>query len=513
MAVEGEQARERAEAAAAAYEAALGDARGDRRARGAFYTPPELVDWILDRALTSPSHRVLDPACGTGHFLVAAARRLGDVRAVHGSDLDAEAVRLARARLAALDPTVPAEEIAARVRVADGLEAWSGERFDAVVGNPPFLGQLRRRTAGRTGGLGAYTDTSAAFLHRSLSLVEAGGVVALVQPLSVLAARDAGPVRAEVAERGAVVDFWCHDRPVFEGTPVLTCVPVVRIGATGGVAPEGWGALAAPAFGIPPVQLPADTGVLGDVATCTADFRDQYYGLRPYVRDAGPGEVAVPPAGHAPLVTSGLIDPAESRWGSVPTRFARTPYDAPLVDLDALRAGADETGADGALARWADARLVPKVLVAAQGRVVEAVADVEGCWLPSVPVLTAVPRERDADALWRLLALTLAPPVVADAAARYLGTGLTPGSIKVSARQLTAFPLPSDRRAWSEAAGLARAAQAAGPEERPGALAAVGAAMTRAYGLDPRGDGEEVLSWWLGRLARADRRSTVRGDG
>ncbi|MEQ6899478.1 class I SAM-dependent methyltransferase [Nocardioides sp. YIM 152588] len=492
--------RESAEAAAAAYEAALGDARGDRRARGAFYTPPALVAWILDRALTPETRRVLDPACGTGHFLVAAARRLGDVRAVHGSDLDPEAVRLARARLAALDPTVPAEEIAARVRVADGLESWAGEAFDAVVGNPPFLGQLRRRTAGQTGGLGAYTDTSAAFLHRSLSLVRPGGIVALVQPLSVLAARDAGPVRAGVAERGAVVDFWCHERPVFEGTPVLTCVPVVRAGATGGVGPDGWGALAAPSFGIPAVDLPTAAGVLGDVAACTADFRDQYYGLRPYVRDARPGEVAAPPPDHAPLVTSGLIDPAEPRWGSVPTRFARNPYDAPLVDLAALRAGPDP-----ALARWAEARLVPKVLVAAQGRVIEAVADAAGGWLPSVPVLTVVPRGPEPGVLWRVLALTLAPPVVADAAARYLGTGLTPGSIKVSARQLSGLPLPTDRTAWAEGAELARRAQEAPSDERPEVLAAVGAAMTRAYGLDPEGDGAEVLAWWRDRLPRGDR--------
>ncbi|WP_183101471.1 N-6 DNA methylase, partial [Nocardioides pelophilus] len=146
--------RERTEALATAYEDRLvAELPDERRTRGAFYTPPGLVDWILDRALTRGASRVLDPACGTGHFLVAAARRLGDVRAVHGSDLDPEAVRIARLRLQAEDPTVPAEEIAARVRVADGLTAWEGERFDAVVGNPPFLGQLKRRTAGQRGGL------------------------------------------------------------------------------------------------------------------------------------------------------------------------------------------------------------------------------------------------------------------------------------------------------------------------------------------------------------------------
>ena len=58
-------------------------------------------------------------------------------------------------------------------------------------------------------------------------------MVALVQPLSVLAARDAGPVRRRVGEVGAVVDLWVATGPVFDDTDVLTCVPVVRIGAPG----------------------------------------------------------------------------------------------------------------------------------------------------------------------------------------------------------------------------------------------------------------------------------------
>ncbi|MDZ5622312.1 N-6 DNA methylase [Nocardioides sp. HM23] len=471
--------RERAESLATAYEDRLAvDLTDQRRAQGAFYTPPELVSWILDHALAPATTRVLDPACGTGHFLVAAARRLGDVRAVHGSDLDAEAVRIARLRLRAEDPTVPLEEIESRVRVADGLTAWEDATFDAVIGNPPFLGQLKRRTAGQRGGLAAYTDTSAAFLHRALDLVVRGGTVALVQPLSVLGARDAGPVRERVAELGAVTDLWVSDRPVFRGTSVLACVPVVRSGASGGPGPDQWGRLAAPSFGIPAVQLAAGAGRVGDLAVCTADFRDQYYGLVPHVRDGGAG---------APLITSGLIEPAACDWGSRPTRFARQRYDAPVVDVAAVRAGP--------LGSWVDARLVPKVLVAGQGRVIEAVVDERGEWLPSVPVVTVVPH--DANDLWRVLAVLLAPPVVADAAARYVGTGLTPGSVKVSARQLAGLPLPADRVAWATGAELARRAQHGSDADRPALLSAVGEAMTAAYGA-----GAASLDWWRARIGR-----------
>jgi hypothetical protein len=150
-----------------------------------------------------------------------------------------------------------------------------------------------------------------------------------------------------------------------------------------------------------------------------------------------------------------------------------------VVDVDSLAAASSRLGA------WAAARLVPKVLVAGQGRVIEAVVDERGEWLPSVPVVSVVPHQ--AADLWRLLAVLLAPPVVAHAAARYLGTGLTPGSVKVSARQLAALPLPPDEQAWAAAADLAR----------DGRLPEAGTVMTDAYGIDPA-DG--VLGWWLGRL-------------
>ncbi len=490
--------RERAEALATAYEDRLvGELTDDRRARGAFYTPPELVEWILDRAL-GDGGTVLDPACGTGHFLVAAARRVG-VRAVHGSDLDPEAIRIARLRLQAAEPTVPAEEIEARVRLADGLTAWEGAAFGAVVGNPPFLGQLKSRTAGQRGGLAAYTDTSAAFLYQSLDLVAPGGTVALVQPLSVLGARDAGPVRARVAEVGAITDLWVSDQPVFRGTSVLACVPLVRIGAADGPSPDDWGRLAAPYFGIPDVKLPEGGGRVGDLAVCTADFRDQYYGLIPHVHESPIGH-ELHPAGpisrglgpnvnpdHPPLITSGLIDPATCDWGLRSTRFARRQYDAPTVDLAGVRSGP--------LGAWVDARLVPKLLVAGQGRVIEAVVDERGEWLPSVPVLTVVPHH--ADDLWRILAVLMAPPVVAHAAARYLGTGLTPGSVKVSARQLAALPLPTDEQAWAVGAALARRAQAADAADRPVLLSEVGAAMSNAYGA-----GDDAFAWWRARIGR-----------
>ena len=87
----------------------------------------------------------------------------------------------------------------------------------------------------------------------------------------------------------------------------------------------------------------------------------------------------------APLVTAGLIDPALCRWGQAEARFAGRRFAAPLVDLDSLAA------ADAKLASWVSARLRPKLLVATQGKVLEAVADQVGRLVPSVPVIAVEP--------------------------------------------------------------------------------------------------------------------------
>src|SRR5690606_11293833 len=91
------------------------------------------------------------------------------------------------------------------------------EGFAAVVGNPPFQGQLARATARAVAetealrarfdaALGPYVDTAALFLLVGVELAAPGARVAMVQPQSTAAARDAGAVREALAGRAALVD-------------------------------------------------------------------------------------------------------------------------------------------------------------------------------------------------------------------------------------------------------------------------------------------------------------------
>jgi SAM-dependent methyltransferase len=468
--------------------------RAERKRRGAWYTPPELVELLIDRAvrpaLAGRSHepvRVLDPACGDGRLLGAAGRSTGPTTAaLELVGIEVDAVAAASARRA-----VPG----ARIIVGDGRTLDPGGPFDVVIGNPPYLGQLARATTrgGRSElGGGPYADVAAEFLARSLDLVRPrGGRVALVLPQSILSTRDTGAIRSAVTSSAAVTGFWWSPTRVFDAA-VTACVLVLETGRRQGsvrrwfgptcaprlaapassVAGVSWAPLVADLVGVPCVPGFEGHGRLDELATATAGFRDQFYGLVPFVGDGVEG-----PA----LVTTGLIDLDHCAWGERPARFARRTFAAPRIDVLALGA------TDPRLAAWVERQRRPKVLVATQTRVIEAVVDDHGDWIPSVPVIAVHPRRLDD--LWAVAAVLMAPPVSAWAAQRHLGAGLGSTSLKLSASQVLQLPLP--RQSWAAATARARVRDLDG--------AAV--EMCRAYGLS-RDDAVPVLEWWRAGRAR-----------
>lgn len=519
------------------YEAALGEvgrngAAAERKQRGTYLTPRWLVDRVLDLTLEPLirdagedkvlSLRVLDPACGSGEFLVASAERLakrlsalrgGGTRRyraalrwvcasrVHGVDRDAVAVALCRGALERLAGAGPG--IGSGVVSGDGLLDDLPE-VDVVVGNPPYLNRLERSTwrdraeaavlRERFGEAAmAYTDVAWLFLLRAVQTVRPGGRVGLVLPQSVLGARDAAGVRSAVALRASMTDLWLADSLVF-GANVHVCAPALEVGGrsrmvrrwlgrsssrlpdAAWVCGDGsWASLGA--VGVPDVVIEG-TGSLSDVADITADFRDQYYGLtgRIVQRRGGSAESL------APLVTTGMLEVGRCAWGERPCRFAGRTWAEPRVDLQRLPAD---------MAAWAAQRRRPKILLATQTRVLEAAVDERGEWLPVTPIISILPRP--GMEVWTLGAVLCSPVLSAIAARVSAGTGLSREVIKLSARQVRALPMP--RRGCDEAGDLLRAAAANGPDRD--ALLDRGARLVcRAYGLSDAATDELVRWWW-----------------
>ena len=545
---------------------------GLRKARGSYYTPPDVVDGLLRLCLDPlldelegdgpdavAGVRVLDPTCGTGNFLFAAFARVvaslvrcgvasGDAvsRAVHcvvGVDLDPEAIQLCKAILlraagngadcaAVLDRHIVCADSLVMPRqpplilfAMDDEPALDWETFmevvgahdgvDLVIGNPPFLSQLQTETMFASAYLdrvkdrfadaaGGYVDPAALFLLVGLeSLREDGGCLCLIEPLAVLSTRGAVRVRQALLTRAAITDVWFSEGQVFDDAAVEVWAPVLRTGvaarpivlrhgrkfAEAGVADppnagaESWGSLLARRRGVP-IREWSTAGTLADIASATADFRDQYYGLVGHVVDSAEGGRDLPR-----LVTSGLIDPARLMWSFRSTTFNRQRFVAPRVSVSELTED---------LQAWARRRLVPKVLVATQTRVLEPIVDVDGSLLPSVPIVSV---ETANESLWRIAAVLVSPPIAAIAAARHSGAALSVDALKLSARDILALPLPSGVDDWDVSAeAFEKASATSSDSERYDLLLESGEAMCAAYGV---GRDAELMQWWMGRLPKS----------
>jgi adenine-specific DNA methylase len=147
---------------------------------GAYYTPPHvvrsLVRWGTKASLDS---RVLDPSCGDGRFLQ-------DLKNATGVDIDPGAARYADARSRGA------------VIINADFFSWAAtttDRFDAAIGNPPFIryqafrGALRTRALElcRANGLTltALSSSWAPFIAGAASLLKQGGRMGFVVPAEI----------------------------------------------------------------------------------------------------------------------------------------------------------------------------------------------------------------------------------------------------------------------------------------------------------------------------------------
>jgi adenine-specific DNA-methyltransferase len=101
--------------------------KAKRKNLGQYMTPKALREQLIDQVTLFPGIRVLDPSCGTGEFLRSVLDREPSASVV-GWDIDKDILEFAK-RL------VPE----ARLELRDSLAPYLDERFDLVIGNPPYF--------------------------------------------------------------------------------------------------------------------------------------------------------------------------------------------------------------------------------------------------------------------------------------------------------------------------------------------------------------------------------------
>jgi type I restriction-modification system DNA methylase subunit len=134
----------------------------ERHRLGQYYTPPPIVELITELCIKSPNDKVLDPACGSGSFLVKAYHKLKDLKKkenpfaedsrlheeilnqVYGIDINQFPAQLSSINLAVRNLKVPSRNI--NIIISDFFKIKSStgilpKEFDVVVTNPPYTRQ------------------------------------------------------------------------------------------------------------------------------------------------------------------------------------------------------------------------------------------------------------------------------------------------------------------------------------------------------------------------------------
>lgn len=204
------------------YQAFLPTAK--RKRLGEFYTPPSIVDWLLEQTVFSHEDgKLLDPSCGSGSFLVRYVHRcLEDAKRrglsqdevlqelqtnVWGFDLNPFAAFISHFQLMwamvrfkplGEPPNIHVYNLNSLLRDADlvtilgegylppgSTERDSGQ-WKYIVGNPPYIRAERVKYGNEMRGLweqvwGQNADTGLVFLYRALTeSLESGGFLGMV---------------------------------------------------------------------------------------------------------------------------------------------------------------------------------------------------------------------------------------------------------------------------------------------------------------------------------------------
>lgn len=273
--------------------------KSKRKAQGIYYTPKIIVDFLLDESLEKLIQRrtkgqplrILDPACGSGSFLIAAYDRLIEAQnrvaqtslydsfeilqgSLYGVDIDEQAVEVAQLNLLlkalvekTLLPTLQQNLkhgnsliFGEPIELQDifGAEVYDNKPFnyskempsvftnggfDLVIGNPPYV--FARGGSFENNVKEFYKDhyqvaqyqlnTYALFIERAFQLLKPGGYLAFIVPNTWLTIQTFSGLRKFLLENTSTLKIINIFDKVFSAANVDTCLLIAEKGTGGDV--------------------------------------------------------------------------------------------------------------------------------------------------------------------------------------------------------------------------------------------------------------------------------------
>ncbi|VDC18941.1 N-6 DNA methylase [Pseudogemmobacter humi] len=201
--------------------------------RGGYYTSAQVAEWLCEWAIQSADDAVLEPSCGDGAFLGAAAQRLLSLGATPAK----VSRRLTGVEIITAEADVATERL--RPNLGDAADKivcnsdffgwWQGTdqpAFDVIVGNPPFIRYQsfpephRTRAMAIMGDQGLkpnrLTNIWVPFVVAATASLKPGGRLALVLPAEILQVTYAAQLRSYLTDHFERIDVIACNELFFE---------------------------------------------------------------------------------------------------------------------------------------------------------------------------------------------------------------------------------------------------------------------------------------------------------
>lgn len=228
--------------------------RETRRRLGQFYTPEPVIEHILDQIPMRPGIKILDPACGSGGFLVSAYDKVKELmieqgydpdevhshllkEVLHGIDIDSFATQLTVMNLLLKDLENPTD--AANVIESNSLKisldqfsekeiaeirksrrsmapaiVLKESKYDVVIGNPPYV-NIRKNDPLYKEEFGSYykdiltgiINSASLFVKRGIDLLKNEGYLGFVLPKSLLRVDSFSGIRKFILDKCEIISI------------------------------------------------------------------------------------------------------------------------------------------------------------------------------------------------------------------------------------------------------------------------------------------------------------------
>ncbi len=270
------------------YEQVLSHNPTEKKIGGAYYTPTQLVDFVVEntvRVWGEELPTVLDPACGGGFFLLAAYQELLDRRSqnmgrsltrkereqilldcIHGVDIDPQAVTVTKLslllKLLEKQPRSqqPLPDLSHNIHCGNAVIGedfeWDNSSqsnsinwqkafpkvlqsggFNVIIGNPPYVdsewmtkylpGWRQYCTSHYKSATGNW-DLFCVFIEKALMLCRPNGFISLVVPNKLASAEYASGARSLLTTASQIITLYDYSRSAAFGAAVYPLVFVAK---------------------------------------------------------------------------------------------------------------------------------------------------------------------------------------------------------------------------------------------------------------------------------------------